>query len=99
MVREGLAWRITVASPTTTASSYLTGQRHGCWKHQGSTGLQRKWKVRQKKYKYKTRERVLKALYPVVLSVIIEILKETEKFRSVHLHTIYFHSKRDGSAI
>lgn len=48
MVREGLAWRITVASPTTTASSYLTGWRHGCWKHQGGTGLQRKWKVRQK---------------------------------------------------
>lgn len=50
--------------------------------------------------KYKTRERVLKALYPVALSVIIEILKETmKKFWSVHLHTIYFHSKRAASAI
>lgn len=45
MAREDLAWRMRVTLPTTTASSFLTGKRRGCWKRQGSTGQQREWKV------------------------------------------------------
>ena len=45
MAREDLAWKMSPASPTTTASSSLTGRRPGCWKHRGSTGQRREWEV------------------------------------------------------
>lgn len=48
-VREALAWRISAASHTTTASLYQTGRRHGCLKRQGRSGQQRGCKVRMKK--------------------------------------------------
>lgn len=46
MVREDHAWRRSVPSPTTTASSYQTGQKLGCSKHRGNSGQQKDWKVR-----------------------------------------------------
>lgn len=49
MVREDRAWRMKVASPTTTASSSQTGRKHGSWKRQESTGQQKESKVIGKK--------------------------------------------------
>lgn len=46
MVREDHAWKRSVPSPTTTASSFQTGQKLGCSKHRGNSGQQKGWKVR-----------------------------------------------------
>lgn len=56
MVREDHAWRTSVPSPTTTASSFQIGQKLGCSKPRGNSGQQKDWKVqtnnqgRQSKY-------------------------------------------------
>lgn len=46
MVREARAWRMSVPSPTTIASSFQTGRKRGCSKLQGNSGQQKDWKVR-----------------------------------------------------
>lgn len=46
MVKEDHAWKRSVPSPTTTASSFQTGQKRGCSKLPGNSGQQKGWKVR-----------------------------------------------------